>query len=240
MGKFLTFEGGDGVGKSQLLTLLKTYLDEQKVNYAVLKFPLYDVTFYGKLVKRYLAGEFGPLNEQNPYNVAWLYAGDRLEYRNNLTELINQHDLVICDRYVTSNLAYGMARFEGNNDARLNFMYWLRELEYGHNQLPRPDLILYLDVPSEIQKEFLAKRDSGGDIHENDLSYQEKVRSEYLWLANNYPKNWITLDVTIEPDPFLKIYHDSIKNRQVSLGMPELIASEAIERLKERGFIKNV
>ena len=100
---------------------------------AMLSFPRYGETGFGKLAGQYLDGRFGGIDEVSVEFAALLYAGDRYESRSLLLELRQQHDLVILDRYVASNIAYGAAKLPADQRGRL--IEWLREVEIRHLRL---------------------------------------------------------------------------------------------------------
>ncbi|OGD90800.1 hypothetical protein A3D07_00640 [Candidatus Curtissbacteria bacterium RIFCSPHIGHO2_02_FULL_42_15] len=76
-GEFIVFEGADGTGKTTQAKLLFDYLKKKKKNAVFFSFPNYK-SAWGKIVRRYLDGEFGDVNQVSPYLASILYAGDRL------------------------------------------------------------------------------------------------------------------------------------------------------------------
>jgi dTMP kinase len=193
--KFIVIEGLDGSGKSTQITHLKKYLDSENIKFKYLHFPRTDTAIYGDMIARFLRGEFGPIEAVNPYLVALLYAGDRDEAKSMIKEWLNDNYLVVVDRYVYSNIAFQCAKLD-NDEEREKLRSWILNLEFSYHQIPQPDLCFYLDVPFEFTKKNLSNSRQGTDrdylkgnidIHENDISFQEKVRQMYLWQSKSSP-----------------------------------------------------
>ena len=111
--KLFVIEGVDGSGKSTQLKLLSEFLTKKGYNCEFLHFPRTDAPYFGELIARFLRGEFGSLNEVDPYLVAMLYAGDRKDASEIIqrTGLINGK-IVLLDRYTYSNIAYQCAKLD--------------------------------------------------------------------------------------------------------------------------------
>lgn len=194
---FIVIEGLDGSGKSTQLKLLKNYLNEQNINFKYLHFPRTDDGIFGDLVARFLRGDLGKIGEVNPYLVGLIYAGDRNDAKKQINEWITEGNLVIIDRYVYSNMAFQGAKLV-NTEEKQKLREWLNELEFNYYDIPKPDVSLFLDVPFSFTTKSLSNNREGDDrdylqgktdIHEADLSFQEKVRQEYLSLVktdNNF------------------------------------------------------
>ncbi len=190
---FVVIEGLDGSGKSTQLKLLRDYLDRNKVAFKYLHFPRLEEGVYGKLIARFLRGEMGANDEVDPYLVALIFAGDRTDASGQILKWMDEGYLVIVDRYVYSNIAFQCAKLRGTQE-RNNLRDWILEFEYGHNQLPRPDVNLYLNVPFDFTREQLKNTRDGDDraylkgerdIHEENLDFQEQVRQMYLSLTQH-------------------------------------------------------
>ncbi len=182
----VVLEGLDGAGKSTQVHLLQELLRERGFEYEYLHFPRFDAPVYGELIARFLRGELGSVESVDPYLVALLYAGDRVDAASMIRGWLDAGRFVILDRYVYSNVGYQCAKLTG--EARDRLRNWILDLEFGYNQLPRPDLSLFLDVPFEFTRRRLTETREGEDrdylkgredIHEADLSLQEQVRQVY-------------------------------------------------------------
>ena len=126
-GLLIVFEGIDGSGKATQAHLLREYLSERNVACSLFSFPCYD-GLYGRLVARYLNGEFGDVFEVSPHLASLSYAGDRLEHRDLLRERLRAGEIVLVDRYVASNMAHQGAKLPV--EQRADFVSWIEELEY--------------------------------------------------------------------------------------------------------------
>jgi len=203
--KFIVIEGLDGSGKSTQLNLLKSYLEENKINYKYLHFPRTDSRIYGDLIARFLRGELGDINTVNPYLIALIYAGDRNDAKDIINQWIKGEFLVIVDRYVYSNIAFQCAKLK-NPDEINKLTEWILDLEYNYFKIPKPDLNVFLNVPFDFTKKNLEKQRSGNDrdylngkedIHEKDIDFQNRVRNIYLQQAEK-DKNLKIIDCADE------------------------------------------
>ncbi len=193
--KFIVIEGIDGSGKSTQISMLQKYLKEKKILFEYLHFPRTDSPIYGELIARFLRGELGSNNQVNPYLVALIYAGDRKDASSIIKNWLNEKKLVIVDRYVLSNIAYQCAKlFDINEQDKLKD--WILNLEYNYNQIPKPDINIFFDVPFNFTINRLAKSREGKDrsylkdsvdIHEADIDFQSRVRNMYYYLAETEP-----------------------------------------------------
>jgi len=190
-GKFIVFEGADGTGKTTQAKLLFDYLKEKKKDVVFSSFPNYQ-SAWGKMVRRYLDGEFGDVNQVSPYLASMLYAGDRLSESERIKKWKKAGKIIICDRYMASNIAHQVAKLQPPN-SKLQFIKWLEELEYGENKIPKPDLVILLTIPETIAQKFMRKRVR--DIHEKNVFYQKRVAKEFLDLAKAN-KNWAVVSNT--------------------------------------------
>ena len=196
-GKFIALEGIDGSGKQTQLDLLAPALEARGQAVFRISFPRYD-SFYGKLVARYLNGEFGALNAVDPHLSALHYAGDRLEARPEIEAALAAGKIVLADRYVGSNLAHQSARVAA--EQREEFLGWLKRLEYGLYALPAEDLVVYLRVPVAEAHRLVGLKSARAytnlkrDIQEADIKHLEETAIIYDRLATE--SNWARIDCT--------------------------------------------
>jgi dTMP kinase len=187
--KFIVIEGLDGSGKSSQIQLVEKFLIEKKINSKFIHFPRPEAPVYGDLINRFLRGELGEIDQVNPYLIALLYAGDRLDAAAQLRQWMNSGYVVIADRYLYSNIAFQCAKLPPGQQ-RDALAQWIKHFEYEYNKIPVPDLNLFLNVPFQFTRQSLGSErkgqeraylNGGIDIHEADLSFQAKVRDVYLW-----------------------------------------------------------
>ena len=108
--KLFVIEGLDGAGKSTQIKLLKDFFSDQGYNCEYLHFPRTHAPYFGELIARFLRGEFGSINDVDPYLVAILYAGDRKDASDMVSGWLKEGNIVIIDRYTYSNIAYQCAK----------------------------------------------------------------------------------------------------------------------------------
>jgi dTMP kinase len=194
-GKFVALEGIDGSGKRTQLQMLSRALSERGVSHVCVSFPCYD-GFFGKLVARFLNGDFGRLGEVDPHFSALLYAGDRMEHKTQLEEHLIEGEMVLADRYVSSNLAHQGARMPRGKLSE--FLRWLEKLEYGVYGLPREDLIIYFRLPAAKARQLVGQKGARGytkrrrDLQEADLAHLRAAAGVYDRLAKR--ANWATIE----------------------------------------------
>jgi dTMP kinase len=189
--KLIVIEGLDGAGKSTQISLLKEWFADRKLHCRYLHFPRTDAPFFGELVARFLRGEFGDINNVDPYLVAMLYAGDRKDAAPMIETWLREKYFVILDRYTYSNIAYQCAKMN-SEDESAKLGEWILRLEFEHFGIPKPDINIFLDVPFRFTEEKLRNQRQGDDrkylmgnrdIHESSLAFQKRVRDVYTWVA---------------------------------------------------------
>jgi len=189
--KLFVIEGVDGAGKSTQIKLLKDYLIRKGYSCEYLHFPRTDAPYFGELIARFLRGEFGSLNDVDPYIVAMIYAGDRKDASDMISNWLKEGKIVLLDRYTYSNIAYQCAKLN-EIASQNNLMKWILSLEFEHFAIPKPDLNIFLDVPFTFTEKKLLNTRIGSDrsylngsrdIHEESLGFQKKVRDLYLKVA---------------------------------------------------------
>lgn len=182
-GKLIVFEGTDGSGKSTQFQTLCDRLDGMGRSYQRLVFPQYDQPS-SALIRMYLGGEFGTHPQDvSPYAASAFYAVDRYaSWRKVWGEDYQNGGLILADRYTTSNAVHQASK--AAPEERAGFFRWLYDFEYDKLGLPRPALVLYLDMPTEQAAANLRRREADshtqGDIHETDQSYLAQCRQAAL------------------------------------------------------------
>ncbi len=179
MGKLIVIEGTDGSGKSTQFRLLTERLTQEQVAFQKLVFPQYAEPS-SALIRMYLSGEFGSRpSDVGAYAASAFYAVDRYaSYKKVWGDWYEKGGLVVSDRYTTSNAVHQSSKEPP--EKREEFLHWLYDFEYNKLGLPRPDLTIYLDVPTDFTEKMLRSREaatgSHADIHEQDMTYLATCR----------------------------------------------------------------
>ena len=160
--KLFVVEGVDGAGKSTQIKLLNKFFSQKGWDCEFLHFPRTDAPFFGELIARFLRGEFGSLNEVNPWLVAMLYAGDRKDAASIIKDWLRDGKIVLLDRYTYSNLAYQCAKLHDPSEQQ-SLMKWILDLEFTHFGIPEPGLNIFLDVPFAFTERKLSASRTGSD-----------------------------------------------------------------------------
>ena len=195
MGKLIVFEGTDGSGKSTQFKRLTERLAAEGRPFQRLVFPQYDKPS-SALIRMYLGGEFGAHPQDvNAYAASTFYAVDRYaSYRQVWQSWYESGGLVLSDRYTTSNAVHQASKEPP--ERRAEFLRWLYDLEYDRLGLPRPDLVLYLDVPVEFTAQLMRHREAEtnthADIHEQDGAYLRRCREGAREIARDL--GWSVID----------------------------------------------
>lgn len=195
-GKLVVIDGTDGSGKGTQTELILKHLEEAGKQHKYIDFPRYYTSFHGKMVARYLSGEFGGKDSASPYLTSLFYAMDRLTARDEMIDWLEEGNVVVANRYTTSSMAFQTARIPKKDQE--TFLKWLYEMEYKEHKLPKEDLVLFLYVPVEISQALLEKKSKKErryakgkkkDVYEADVQYQRDVLALYLKLAKKN-KHW--------------------------------------------------
>ena len=189
MGKLIVIEGTDGSGKSTQFRLLTQRLEREGKTFQKLVFPQYQEES-SALIRMYLGGQFGEKpSDVNAYAASAFYAVDRYaSYKKVWGQWYEEGGLVLSDRYTTSNAVHQASKEP--EAGRAEFLRWLYEFEYDKLGLPRPDLTIYLDVPTEYTEQLMRAREAAtgtsADIHEQDLGYLATCREMGRTAAEYY------------------------------------------------------
>ena len=188
-GTLIVLEGIDGSGKATQSALLEKKLKEAGKDVMHISFPDY-ASDSSALVKMYLKGDFGAdPGDVNPYAASLFYAVDRFaSYRMKWKDFYEKGGIIIADRYTTSNMVHQMTKYD-DEEERTQFLSWLEKTEYEELELPRPDLVILLDIPLGMSEALVKARAAEGgsmDIHEQHLDYLRKCHDAYQALVRFY------------------------------------------------------
>lgn len=186
MGKLIVIEGLDGSGKSTQLELLPENLLKSGIKSQTVSFPDYE-SQSSALVKMYLNGEFGKKpSDVNAYAASLFYAVDRFaSYKTNWGKTYLNDGVIVSGRYTTSNAVHQTSKMPESEWQ--GFLDWLYDLEYNKVGIPKPDKVIFLDMPVEVSQKLLTGRYKGDeakkDIHESDIEYLDKCRKAAMFTA---------------------------------------------------------
>lgn len=198
MAFLVAIEGIDGSGKGTQAQRLREALDAAGVQTALLSFPRYGQTRFGRAIGEFLNGKFGQLDQVHPQLASLLFAGDRFESAAVIDDAMDSSDIVICDRYVASNIAHQAAKLEGAE--RVDLIAWIQSVEFEVYSLPRPDLTLLLDLPAATAQQLISRKatrtytDKAADLQEADGDYLDRVRNVYRELCSQ-ETNWRRVEI---------------------------------------------
>ncbi|MDP1619421.1 MAG: thymidylate kinase [Candidatus Moranbacteria bacterium] len=198
-GKFIVIDGTDGSGKATQTKLLVSKLRKNKFKVKTIDFPRYYDNFFGKFIGECLAGEYGDFLALNPRIASIVYAADRFESSKGIKQWLASGNIVIADRYASSNQIHQGGKIQDEKE-RKKFQKWLEEMEFGVFAIPKPDAIIYLDVPVEITQKLLAGEDGSykkrylkgrKDAAENDVAHLQDAKDSAIKMIkknNNWQK----------------------------------------------------
>ena len=197
MGRLIVIEGLDGSGKNTLTGLVSARWRACGLTVATLAFPRYGVDIHADLVRDALYGRLGDLTD-SVYGSALLFALDRRGAAQEIRDLLARNDIVLLDRYITSNAAYGAARL-GGPAVETGFPEFIRELEVDRFGLPVPDGQVLLATPADLagaraRGRAAEQEERALDTFESDDGLQRRTAAMYAELAAaQYLSPWIVV-----------------------------------------------
>lgn len=175
MSKLIVIDGLDGCGKATQCAKLASRIEGAGLAQTQISYPDYTQPS-STLVQLYLQGDISKdVNAVNPYAASVFYSADRyISYEKHWKDSWVRDSVVVADRYTSANIVHQMCKLP--SEQWLDFITWLEELEYNLMGLPRPDLVIMLDVDLQVSASLLDNRYSGDqsklDIHEANKEYQ--------------------------------------------------------------------
>lgn len=201
-GKLIVIDGSDGSGKATQTRLLIARLKRAGHRVKTLDFPQYEVNFFGSLIGQCLAGEYGDFIGVDPHIASVLYAADRFESKKKIEQWLRAGNIVVLDRYVSANQIHQGGKIHDTKKQRA-FLQWLDTLEHGVFGIPRPDQIIYLDVPIAVSEKLLAQestkrskvylKKSQKDLAESNSKHLAESRANALKLVKQL-NAWTKVD----------------------------------------------
>lgn len=188
-GKLIIMEGIDGSGKSTQYKILRERLAAEGTEFRSIVFPRYTEES-SALIRAYLGGQFGDRpGDVNPYAASTFFAVDRFaSFKTDWGDYYKQGGLVLADRYTTSNACHQGSKLPP--EERQEYLDWLYDFEFRLMELPKPDLVLYLDIDVEVSHRLMERRQNDthtrADIHEKDLAYLAECLEAGRYAAEHY------------------------------------------------------
>ncbi len=203
-GKLIVIEGTDCSGKETQTKLLISKLREKGISVNNFSFPNYNSPT-GRIIggpylgKGYICDTYfdeGPTHV-DPKVASLYYAADRKYNIDKIMFLINNGSNVILDRYIYSNMAHQGGKLDSYDD-RMEMYDWLDNLEFNLLSLPRPDIAIFLHMPTDKAQILKENRQESADGHEKDIEHLYSAERAYIELARKY--NIYTVECVLDDD----------------------------------------
>lgn len=198
---FITFEGGEGTGKTTLIERVYTYLNQ---NHDVVLTREPGGSPIAEIIRDVV------LNPKykgiTPRTEALLIAASRAQHLDDkIIPALHQGQIVLCDRYLDSSLAYQACARE------LGFDFVLAINQYATEHMP--DLTFYIDLEPEVGIARIAKRKKYDRLDQEALEYHRFVRKGYLKVVERYPERIVVIDGTKSLDEITQIIIEKIQEK---------------------------
>lgn len=224
-GKLIVIDGIDGSGKATQVDLLAKRLKKDGVKLKTIDFPRYHDNFFGSLIGEYLSGVYGDFIKVDPRLASVLYAADRFEASKHIKKWLAAGYTVIADRYVSANQIHQGGKIDDKKQRR-EFLEWLDTMEHKIFGIPRPDIVVYLDVSFEVSKFWLENKvaqrkkkylKGRKDVAEDNLLHLKASRESALSLAKGN-KNWTRIEcckgsVCLPPEGVHELVYRVVRKR---------------------------
>ncbi|MBR6523502.1 MAG: thymidylate kinase [Clostridia bacterium] len=220
-GKLIVIEGLDSSGKETQSRLLVEHLEIIGKKVKRIEFPNYK-SDSSALVRMYLGGNFGNSPDcVNAYAASTFFAVDRYAtYKTDFQQFLNEGGTIVADRYTTSNMIHQASKIT-DTDERNKYLEWLDNFEYTLLGLPRPDKVIFLDMPMDIAAKLMAARankidgSEKKDIHERNKEYLAATYSAALEVAEKFGWEHVMCGRNGEPLSIEEIHREVIKAAEV-------------------------
>lgn len=184
-GKLIVIDGTDGTGKATQTALLVERLRKNGIKVKTINFPQYEKNFFGALIGECLAGKYGTnYLEIDPHIISVMYAADRWESSKVISQWLKDGYVVVADRYVSANQIHQGGKISDDKE-RMKFLKWLDTMEHKVFKIPRPDAVIYMNLPVELSLKLLIEKGlwkkkkylkGKKDLAENDAMHLEMSR----------------------------------------------------------------
>lgn len=193
--KLIVIDGLDGSGKTTQAAAVFEYLKTTYKKVLLISYPDYE-SDSSALVKMYLNGAIAPNpNEVNAYAASSFYAVDRYaSFKRDWEAFYKAGGIILATRYVTSNAIHQMSKLDKSEWE--GYLEWLSDYEYVKLGLPRPDAVLFLDMPREIANKLICSRYKGDesqkDIHERNMEYMRSCEESAHYASESM--KWLIIN----------------------------------------------
>lgn len=198
-GKLIVFEGTDGSGKATQARMMAERLKNEGICFREIDFPRYGNPF-AEPARLYLQGALGKKpGDVSAYAASVLYAVDRFaSYKEDWGNAYEAGEVILANRYTTSNAVHQASKLP--DEERADYLEWLFALEYDKLELPAPDLVIYLDLPTALSERMMRQREAAtgtvADIHEQDADYLRRCRDNARAVAKQC--QWKLIDCSAD------------------------------------------
>jgi dTMP kinase len=193
-GRLIVIDGNDGSGKQTQSEMLRTYLLNIGKKVLPISFPRYNDTFFGRELRKALDGKYGDFANLDPHLAAIPYAADRWLSKALIHRELEAGVYVLCDRYKSSNDIHQGGKIS-DDFKREDFLAWLDQMEYGEFKIPKPDALIYLDVPPAVSEANMSEKTR--DEVEKNPQYIVNSHRSAQWLIARDPERWIHVRCTV-------------------------------------------
>jgi dTMP kinase len=207
-GCFITFDGGEGAGKSTQIERLKNRLERLAQPVLVTREP--GGSPHAEEIRAFILG--GHAKHLGPFAEALMFAAARIDHLDQtIVPALRSGTHVLCDRFADSTRAYQGS--VGNIDKGL-----IDRLEKVTLRGVKPDLTLILDLPAEIGLARAgarqARKGEGADrFEEEDISFHQSLRQAYLSIAQAEPERCVVVDANQDPDEVERAIWTALRER---------------------------
>lgn len=193
IGKLIVIDGADGCGKATQTGLLFEKLISLGYDVEKTDFPRYYNNFFGKIIGEFQTSTEFEFSKIHPLLASIPYAADRFESKPQMEKWLSEGKIIISDRYVSANQLHQGGKII-DEEKRKEFLQRLDHMEHTIFGIPRPDLVILLDVPHSISIELMKNKDAGKkkeysrratDRVEQDHEYQLNARESGIKMLAN-------------------------------------------------------
>lgn len=201
---FIVIDWLDGSGKGTQTKLIVAELEKQWKKVLLLDYPRYgEKSAY--FVEQYLNGKYW--SDVSAKKASLFYALDRLDDLHDAANIFHDYDYIISNRYVSASMIHQAGKIK-NSTERIKFLNWLSQLEFEICGIPKPDKVLFLDVPPEISQRLVESKESrdyiqdgtNKDIHEADDTHMQDAYVAALEVVEHFSDTWSTIDCCEDGD----------------------------------------